>query len=375
MAGPQHATANMDRLFRRWADEAASSGGMTEAHRLVEVTGFGSDPGHLRMLTHVPPGLPPSAPLVVVLHGCSQTASEYDRGSGWSELAARHGFALLFPEQRRTNNPGLCFNWFEPGDTTRGQGEALSIRQMVGHMIAAHGIDGRRVFVTGLSAGGAMASALLATYPELFAGGAIIAGLPFGAADNAQEAFDAMFHGRARPAREWGDLVRAASPHRGPWPRVSVWHGGADATVHPDNAGEVLRQWADVHGLPSRPDIEDRIDGYPHRAWRGPKGGEEGGIVLEAYSIPGMGHGTPIGHGPFAGADPCCGTAGRFMLDAGISSTWRIAESWGLTARPAAARRPSPVPATNRRAGRARKADPPPAIASILRAAGLTPDR
>ena len=101
-----------------------------------------------------------------MLHGCTQTAADYDQGSGWSQLADRHGFVLLYPEQNRANNANLCFNWFEPGDIARGKGEALSIRQMIGAVAVAHGMDRDRVFVTGLSAGGAMASVMLATYPE-----------------------------------------------------------------------------------------------------------------------------------------------------------------------------------------------------------------
>src|ERR1700712_3848989 len=87
-------------------------GGETDDGRLEEVAEFGDNPGALRMLRYVPPGLPPGAPLVVVLHGCTQTASGYDRGTGWSVLAQRHGFAVLFPEQARANNHNTCFNWF-----------------------------------------------------------------------------------------------------------------------------------------------------------------------------------------------------------------------------------------------------------------------
>jgi feruloyl esterase len=113
--------------------------------------------------------------------------------------------------------------------------------------------DPTRVFVTGLSAGAAMTSVMLATNPDVFAGGAIIAGLPYGAADNVPQAFEAMHQCPPRATRVWGDLVRRASPHKGPWPRISVWHGGADATVVPPNATEIIKQWTDVHGLPVQP--------------------------------------------------------------------------------------------------------------------------
>src|SRR3954447_12978398 len=125
----------------------------------------------------------------------------------------------------------------------------FSVRQMVEHMIQTHAIDRRRVFVTGLSAGGAMTSVMLAAYPEVFAGGAVITGVPYRAAIGAPAALRCMFQGQVRSAREWGALVRAASRHPGPWPKLSVWHGSADLTVAPVNAAEIIKQWADVHGL------------------------------------------------------------------------------------------------------------------------------
>jgi poly(hydroxyalkanoate) depolymerase family esterase len=262
-------------------------------------------------------------PLLVVLHGCAQSAAGYDLGAGWSTLADRFGFALLLPEQQRSNNPNGCFNWFQPGDFERGQGEAASIRQMVAAMIADHGIDPARVFITGLSAGGAMTSVMLATYPEVFAGGAIIAGLPYGAATNVQQAFENMYQCPPRSARAWGALVRKASRHKGAWPRVSVWHGGADATVIPPNATEIIKQWTDVHGRSARPSLESVVDGCPRQVWTNAAGEE----VIESYTIPGMSHGTPLATGR---ADNQCGAAGPFLLEVGISSSYHIANFFGL---------------------------------------------
>src|SRR3954468_572628 len=133
-----------------------------------------------------------------------------------------------FAREQRSYNPNGCFNWFQAGDIERGHGEALSIRQMVAKMVSDHGIDPARVFVTGLSAGGAMTSVMLATYPEVFAGGAIIAGLPYGIATNLQQALSGMYQSASRPAGELGELVRNASSHNRPWPKVSVWHGTND---------------------------------------------------------------------------------------------------------------------------------------------------
>ena len=295
-------------------------------NHLAEICDFGSNPGALRMFTYVPAQPPPKPALVVVLHGCTQTAASYDLGVGWSTLADRYGFVLLLPQQQLTNNPNNCFNWFLPEDTARGSGEALSIRQMIAAAIAAHGIDRARVFVTGLSAGGAMTSVMLATYPELFAGGAIIAGLPYGTAANVNEAMESMFHVRARSPQEWGDLVRGASRHQAPWPRISVWHGTADTVVKADNADEIVKQWTDVHGLDPAPDFSETVDGHPRQVWLR----RDGRDIIELYSIDGMAHGAPLATGP---ADSHCGIAGAFLLDVGISSSYHIAKFWGLTAR------------------------------------------
>jgi poly(hydroxyalkanoate) depolymerase family esterase len=289
--------------------------------RLSDLTQFGSNPGQLRARIYTPADLPAGAPLVVVLHGCTQTAADYDHGSGWSSLADRHGFALLFPEQQRSNNPNLCFNWFRPGDCRRDDGEPLSIRQMIETFAASRDLDRRRIFVTGLSAGGAMSSVMLAAYPEVFAGGAIIAGLPYGCAKTIPEAFDRM---QGKGLADGDGLVRGASGHSGPWPIVSVWHGSADQTVHPDNAEAIVRQWRLVHGLDEAPARTEVIDTYPRRTWCD----GNGRAVIEMYTITGMGHGTPLAT---QGAEGC-GASGPHMLEASISSTQRIAEFWGLAA-------------------------------------------
>src|SRR6266851_4522062 len=114
---------------------------------LVEVTGFGSNPGGLKMFSYVPANLPPRPALVVVLHGCGQSAAGYDLGAGWSTIAKRYGFALLMPEQQAANNANTCFNWFNPDDVARDQGEACSIRQMIAKMVSDHGISRRRIYV------------------------------------------------------------------------------------------------------------------------------------------------------------------------------------------------------------------------------------
>src|SRR5690606_15518044 len=234
---------------------------------------------------YIPEALPDNAPLVVVLHGCTQTAAAYDFGSGWSRLADESRFALLFPQQHRSNNPNLCFNWFNPGDARRGAGEAHSIRQMIEAVVTNYGLDRRRVYITGLSAGGAMTAAMLASYPEVFAGGAIIAGLPYASATTVPEAFDRM-RGHGGPAAP--DLKRAlrdASDHRGPWPRISIWHGSADNTVAPTNAAAIAAQWQEVHDLDAAPTFSKNAGNRTIQVWCN----AEGASAIEINIIAGMG--------------------------------------------------------------------------------------
>jgi poly(hydroxyalkanoate) depolymerase family esterase len=291
---------------------------------IVETTDFGSNPGGLRMFSFAPDNLQPAPGLVVVLHGCGQNAAAYDLGAGWSTLAKHFGFALLMPQQQSFNNANGCFNWFNPEDTARDSGEACSIRQMIARAVDDIGIDRHRIFITGLSAGGAMTSVMLATYPEIFAGGAIIAGLPFGVATNVREAISGMFVSPSHPASELGDLVRNASNHKGPWPKLSVWHGSADRTVHPANANEIVKQWLDVHQLPSAPMSEADVDGYPRQVWWN----ADGETIVESYTITDMAHGTPLGIGD---NDKRYGAEGAFLIEAGISSSYHIAHFFGLT--------------------------------------------
>jgi poly(hydroxyalkanoate) depolymerase family esterase len=290
--------------------------------RLRELTGFGGNPGNLRMFTYTPERLQPRGPLVIAIHGCTQTADEYDHGTSWSSLADSLGFAVVYPQQQPVNNPKNCFSWFLPTDIARDQGEALSIREMVEHAIATFDVDRRKVFVTGLSAGGAMASVMLATYPEVFAGGAIIAGLPFGCANNVQQAFEAMFTEQGHAAEALGDRVRSASRHRGPWPKISVWHGTRDPIVKPSNGEGIIRQWINVHGLPETPSYQESIGSHTRRIWSD----ASGEALIEAFSISGMAHGVPLAT---AGRESC-GAAGAFFLDVGISSTDHIARFWRL---------------------------------------------
>lgn len=292
------------------------------AASIEEVESFGSNPGNLRMFRYVPEGLPQNRPLVIALHGCTQNATDYGTRTGWVQLAEQHQFALLLPEQKSLNNGNRCFNWFRSGDTTRGQGEVASITRMRQKMVDDLGIDPQRVYVTGLSAGGAMTAAMLATHPEQYAGGGIVAGLPYRCADALFEAYGCMNPGQDRSPRAWGDLVRAANSYSGPWPTVSIWHGDADTTVVPLNQQELAEQWTNVHGTDARADVTDTVGGYPHAVYRD----DSSRTVVQTYTITGMGHGQPVD--PASG----CGSSASYILDVGLCAAGQMARTWNLTA-------------------------------------------
>jgi poly(hydroxyalkanoate) depolymerase family esterase len=361
-------STTIDRLSRM-QQQGARPGG---PDRLHDLTGFAPDPGNLRARMYIPSGLKPGAALVVALHGCTQDAAVYDHGTGWSTLADAHGFAVLFPEQRRANNANMCFNWFEAADIARIGGEAESIAAMIDAAVAAHGIDPSRVFITGLSAGGAMTAVLLATWPERFAAGAIIGGLPYGTAIGVRAALERM-RGQGLPSADGAAAaVRAvAGPAR--MPRVAIWHGTADSTVVVANMDALVDQWRGVHGLFAATPHHSAQPGWQHRVWSDTAGTP----LVEEWRVPAMGHGVPIDGASGIGA------AGPFMLDVGLSSTIEIARSWGLVgaAEQPAAAEPAATPAP--RGAKLERLTPEPGatdhaagtvqatIEKALRAAGL----
>src|SRR5262249_52297190 len=153
--------------------------------------------------------------------------------------------------------------------------------------------------------------------------GALIAGLPYGCASNVQQAFEAMFTERKHAAQGLGDRVRAASRHRGPWPKISVWHGTSDPIVKASNSEDIIRQWTNVHRLSDTPSYQELVGSHIRRIWND----ANGEALIEAFSISGMAHGVPLA--TMMGGKSC-GAAGPFFLDVGISSTHHIARLWRL---------------------------------------------
>jgi poly(hydroxyalkanoate) depolymerase family esterase len=257
-----------------------------------------------RALVHAPAGVEATTavPLVCMLHGCTQDAASFAAATRMNEAADRHGFALVYPEQERGDNPGGCWNWFLPEHQARGAGEPASIAAIVRELMgtASPGtIDTRRVFVAGLSAGGAMAAILAAVYPDLFAAVAIHSGLSYRSAANMRAAFTAMARGGEDPV-EHGRAAHAASGRLARAVPSIVVHGSADSTVAPVNADQVLQQSMTINRL-AAPDTCDADITRPTTTARGQVGGgrayarcqwmdRRGALMHERLEVDGLGH-------------------------------------------------------------------------------------
>jgi poly(hydroxyalkanoate) depolymerase family esterase len=291
--------------------------------QLSRIDGFGSNPGNLIMYRYTPPGLPAGAPLVVALHGCNQSAKDYADLSGWSHLADRWRFSVIYPEQRRINNGFRCFNWFRPGDTQRRKGEALSIWEMVDRTAADLAVDPRRIYITGLSAGGYMTASMLALYPDVFAGGAVIAGGPAGCADGAMDALGCMKGRVVKTPEQWGNAARAAYRYDGAYPVLSIFHGTEDATVDVRNMTALVDQWTSLHLTDALADGGGVFRAHDHRIYHD----TNGAAVVESYHVRGMGHAIPVDPGP--GEDQG-GAMGAYAEDRDLFSSYYAARFWGL---------------------------------------------
>ncbi|MCF8256810.1 MAG: PHB depolymerase family esterase [Flavobacteriales bacterium] len=295
---------------------------------LSSVPDFGSNPGSLDMFMFAPTSPTADMPLVVALHGCSQSAADMADLTRWNDLGERHGFYVIYPEQRTLNNVSLCFNWFQTGDIERNEGESRSIRSMVQHMLLNYPIDPQRVYVTGLSAGGAMTTVMLACYPEMFAAGAVHAGGPYKAATDMWQSISALAGNVSKSGDEWGNLVRGQNlDFTGSYPRVSVFHGTSDNVVNPNNAAETVKQWANVHGTDAVADVA--TNGFQGAAdvQQAIYLDADGNEVVVRYTINDMGHAIAVNSGACRNQG---GSTSTYATEKGFFSTYWSARFFGL---------------------------------------------
>ncbi|ASJ70633.1 alpha/beta hydrolase family esterase [Granulosicoccus antarcticus] len=314
---------------------------------LEQVGDFGENPGELLMYLHRPAEERDNMPLVVALHGCQQTAEGFDEATGLRALAEQIPFLLLLPEQSEKNMSRRCFRWYDTDDNRPRQGESASILAMIDNLIEKEGVDPSRVYVLGLSAGGAMSAVLLSNYPSRFAGGAIFAGLPFDCNQSAG-AFDfswywlhyipyaldgadasyacgvAGFGYTNREAEQWAEFItQNAESMPEQWPLISLWQGTADETVDPDNLMELTEQWTAVQNIDTVVDVQQVFGNATREVYHD----ETGNPRVEAWSLQDFGHAVPID----TDGDPeDCGAAADYIVNADLCAVRRVAEFWGL---------------------------------------------
>jgi poly(hydroxyalkanoate) depolymerase family esterase len=242
--------------------------------------------------------------LLVMLHGCTQNPDDFASGTRMNALADALGWWVLYPAQSRSANGSGCWNWFKPGDQQRGGGEPEILADMAATLVARHALDRSRVFVAGLSAGGAMAMTLGATHPELFAAVGVHSGLPHGSAHDMMSALNAMRQGARGPG-----LARPL--------RTIVFHGDQDQTVHPCNGEAVARQaQTQAPGAPDDGALESEQARAPggRRYTRTLHRDEQGRVDTEHWLIHGAGHAWSGGSTSGSYTDPQGPDASAEML-------------------------------------------------------------
>lgn len=259
-------------------------------------------------------------PLLVMLHGCTQSADDFAAGTHMNELAESGEFLVVYPEQAQNANISKCWNWFQAGDQQRDRGEPSIIAGITRQVSETHPVDKGRIYVAGMSAGGAMAVIMAATYPDLYAAVGVHSGLAYGAAHDMASAFNAMRQGGSDIARVFPRAVEAegAVDLAGPVPTI-VFHGDRDGTVHQRNGEQVLHQWTGgAMGAP-KAKVRRGQESGGHAYTRSVYESADGEPVAERWLVHGAGHawsgGSPRGsytdpQGPDASAEMV-----RFFLE------------------------------------------------------------
>ena len=250
-----------------------------------------------RYKLYVPAGLTGTAghprPLVVMLHGCTQNPDDFAVGTGMNEQARAQGFCVLYPEQSPDANPQRCWNWFKHNHQRRGSGEPALIASMTQAIMKEHNIDPRRVFIAGLSAGGAMAAIVVDAYPEIFAAVGVHSGLPNGAASNVAEALALMSSGQSQK----NGHIKSTQPLNPPQRLVPtiVFHGDQDRTVHPRNGEQVIAS-ALGNAAAASHRVAQGVSAHGRRYTSATHHGDTGKVLAEHWLVHGAGHAWSGGH-------------------------------------------------------------------------------
>ena len=261
---------------------------------------FSNAAGTRSYKVYVPTARPTAPqPIIVMLHGCTQSADDFAAGTQMNRLADAHGFLVVYPEQAANANPSKCWNWFKPQDQHRGAGEPSLIAGIVLDVMQRHQADPGRIYVAGLSAGAAMAVVLGQTYPDLFSGVGAHSGLPYGSAHDIPSAMAAMKGGRSglpglKNARVDGHAPRTKAVQAMP---TIVFHGDRDHTVQATNGLHIVQQARDAHGdAQLSVATEAGLAAGGRRFSRVVHTDPAGQIRIESWTVQGAGHAWSGGH-------------------------------------------------------------------------------
>ncbi len=289
---------------------------------LVQIKEFGDNPGKLNCFVFVPDNLTEPAPVVIALHGCSQNARMMAYQSGWTELAKKHRFIVIYPEQGYMNNGYKCFNWFLSRHIDSLKGESYSIFEMLNYVKTNYLVDEENVYAYGLSAGAMMSVSLAVNYPESFKAVASLAGGPFKAVKNPLVALKVMKRPREKTSEELGQLLPKPN-HR--LPKLIVGHGNKDNVVNIANSKNLIRQWCYNFNLDEDDyKTQDQFGNYVN-VLRHSYGETEDEIVF--FEFLGLGHTLPVHPGDEINQG---GKTGAYATDFGFFSTLYIAKEFGL---------------------------------------------
>ncbi|RTZ48254.1 PHB depolymerase family esterase [Candidimonas sp. SYP-B2681] len=251
---------------------------------------YGEGTGRRDYKLYIPPGAGTRPlPLIVMLHGCTQNPDDFAVGTQMNDVAQERDFFVLYPAQSRRANPQGCWNWFKHTHQRRGRGEPALIAGMTRDVMANHSIDADRIYIAGLSAGGAMAAIMGETYPELYAAIGVHSGLAAGSASDLPSALSAMKGGSTKPFTNASGV-----------PTI-VFHGDADATVHHGNGEQII-----VAAAGSKAKFEeDRVKTRGSRSYtRRVHRGSDGGVVAEHWVVHGAAHAWSGGSANGSYTDP-----------------------------------------------------------------------
>ena len=283
---------------------------------ISELNQFGDNPGDLEASYYTPISKNPA--IVVLLHGCAQNGEELAQQSGLLGLAKKHEFSLLIPQQGLTNNIKRCFNWYSDDDYTKNAGESLSIKNMI--ITLKQQLGSESVYIIGLSGGGAMASAMLVNYPNLFTGGAIVAGIPFPCANGLITGISCMKNGPLQTTQGLVELVKELNPKQNFWPKLSVWTGAADDIVNPINSSHLAEQWALLSNITAKPSVTKKPN-YKISSWVD----AHKQVQIELVEIDNLGHGIMVNPNVENG-----GEISDYLLDSPISTIKHVVKFWGI---------------------------------------------